>query len=122
MVESFNAETDAIEDVPAPTAQVNDAKEVKEAAGPVMAQPQKPSSAHGLIKARYILIGGGTAAYSAMRTIQEKEPGADILILTAENYIPYMRYSPYILLIINYSIIQIVLLFYLVTFSLTIFV
>lgn len=42
--------------------------------------------------ASYVLVGGGTASYAAMKAIQEKEKDADILIITNEDFAPYMRY------------------------------
>lgn len=44
-----------------------------------------------LIKAKYVLVGGGAASYSAMKTIQERDPNADILIVSNELFTPYMR-------------------------------
>jgi programmed cell death 8 (apoptosis-inducing factor) len=54
--------------------------------GPPLVDPES-----GLIKAHYVLVGGGTASYSAMKAIQERDPKADIWIITAESYVPYMR-------------------------------
>eukprot|EP00118_Oscarella_pearsei_P025843 m.308889 g.308889 ORF g.308889 m.308889 type:complete len:620 (+) comp44998_c0_seq1:54-1913(+) len=39
----------------------------------------------------YLLIGGGTASFTAMKVIQEKDPDAKILIVTEEDFVPYMR-------------------------------
>ncbi|KAI9143161.1 hypothetical protein BKA69DRAFT_1062585 [Paraphysoderma sedebokerense] len=62
-----------------------------------------PSSSHGhaanhtsAIKGKpdhfkYVLVGGGTATYSAVVGIKEVDPSAEILIITAENYVPYER-------------------------------
>lgn len=44
-----------------------------------------------LISTKYLLIGGGTASYAAMKAIQEREPSAGILLISEEDYIPYMR-------------------------------
>ena len=44
-----------------------------------------------LIKARYLLVGGGTASFSAMKTILEKDPSADIWIISDEECMcPYV--------------------------------
>ncbi|KAJ3360750.1 Apoptosis-inducing factor 1, mitochondrial [Allomyces javanicus] len=40
---------------------------------------------------QYVLIGGGTASYSAMLGIQEVDPTAEILIIAGERYAPYQR-------------------------------
>lgn len=40
---------------------------------------------------KYILIGSGTASYSAAKAILEREPGARILIIGEEKHLPYMR-------------------------------
>ncbi|XP_031621810.1 putative apoptosis-inducing factor 1, mitochondrial [Contarinia nasturtii] len=39
----------------------------------------------------YLIIGGGTASFSAFRAIQEKDPKAKILVLSKELDTPYMR-------------------------------
>ncbi|XP_032811475.2 apoptosis-inducing factor 1, mitochondrial isoform X4 [Petromyzon marinus] len=39
----------------------------------------------------YLLIGGGTAAFAAARAIHAKEPAAQVLIVTEELELPYMR-------------------------------
>lgn len=44
-----------------------------------------------ILKAKYVIVGGGSASYAAMKAIQDREPGADILILSAESQLPYMR-------------------------------
>lgn len=44
-----------------------------------------------LLKAKYVIIGAGTAAYAAMKAIQEREKDADILMISAEQQLPYMR-------------------------------
>ncbi len=38
-----------------------------------------------------MLIGGGTASYSAYKAIRKNDPEADILIVTEEAYAPYQR-------------------------------
>ncbi|XP_062513763.1 apoptosis-inducing factor 1, mitochondrial-like [Corticium candelabrum] len=40
---------------------------------------------------QYILIGGGTASYTTMKTIQEHDSTAKILIICEEEFAPYMR-------------------------------
>lgn len=40
---------------------------------------------------KYVLIGGGTAAFSAMQAIKLKDPSAEVLIIAEEPYTPYMR-------------------------------
>ncbi|KAI0219539.1 hypothetical protein L0F63_007471 [Massospora cicadina] len=40
---------------------------------------------------KYVLIGGGTAAFSAMQAIKLKDPNAEVLIISEEPYSPYMR-------------------------------
>jgi programmed cell death 8 (apoptosis-inducing factor) len=44
-----------------------------------------------LIRATYLLIGGGTASFAAMEEIRGLEPSADILIVSDEEYPPYLR-------------------------------
>ncbi|XP_074096045.1 apoptosis inducing factor [Cotesia typhae] len=39
----------------------------------------------------YLLIGGGTAAFSAFRSIKSKDPTAKVLIISEESDFPYMR-------------------------------
>ncbi|XP_011195258.2 putative apoptosis-inducing factor 1, mitochondrial isoform X1 [Zeugodacus cucurbitae] len=39
----------------------------------------------------YLLIGGGTAAFSAFRAIKSNDPRAKVLMITNENRKPYMR-------------------------------
>ncbi|XP_014204818.1 apoptosis-inducing factor 1, mitochondrial [Copidosoma floridanum] len=39
----------------------------------------------------YLLIGGGTAAFSAFRSIKSRDPKAKVLIVTNEGDLPYMR-------------------------------
>ncbi|KAI9189077.1 hypothetical protein H9P43_000505 [Blastocladiella emersonii ATCC 22665] len=60
-------------------------KEEEEAAEEEVPAPAAPTSF------KYVLIGGGTASYSAMLGIQEVEPNAEILIITGEGYAPYQR-------------------------------
>ncbi len=42
-------------------------------------------------KLPYVLIGGGTASFSAMQAILEREPNATILIISEEEHVPYER-------------------------------
>ncbi|KAJ1501614.1 Apoptosis-inducing factor 1, mitochondrial, partial [Coelomomyces lativittatus] len=39
----------------------------------------------------YVLIGGGTASFNAMRGIREFDPNAEILMITEEDFPPYER-------------------------------
>ncbi|XP_046431615.1 apoptosis-inducing factor 1, mitochondrial [Neodiprion fabricii] len=39
----------------------------------------------------YLLIGGGTAAFSAFRSIKSRDPTAKVLVVTEEGDLPYMR-------------------------------
>lgn len=39
----------------------------------------------------YLLIGGGTASFSAFRAIKSNDPKAKIMVITGETQIPYMR-------------------------------
>lgn len=39
----------------------------------------------------YLLIGGGTASFSAFRAIKSADPTAKVLVLSSEGYYPYMR-------------------------------
>ncbi|XP_076231623.1 apoptosis inducing factor isoform X2 [Calliopsis andreniformis] len=39
----------------------------------------------------YLLIGGGTAAFSAFRSIKSRDPKAKVLVITEESDFPYMR-------------------------------
>ncbi|XP_074650754.1 apoptosis-inducing factor 1, mitochondrial-like [Tubulanus polymorphus] len=41
--------------------------------------------------AQYLLIGGGTASFAAFRAIKGRDPKARVLVITNENYPPYMR-------------------------------
>ncbi|CAH0560097.1 unnamed protein product [Brassicogethes aeneus] len=42
-------------------------------------------------KVPYLLIGGGTASFSAFRAIKSSEPTAKVLVVSEEAYYPYMR-------------------------------
>lgn len=39
----------------------------------------------------YLLIGGGTAAFSAFRSIKSLDPTAQVLVVSSEDEFPYMR-------------------------------
>lgn len=39
----------------------------------------------------YLIVGGGTSAFSASRSIRSNDPKARVLIISAEEYFPYMR-------------------------------
>ncbi|XP_031836753.1 apoptosis inducing factor isoform X2 [Nomia melanderi] len=39
----------------------------------------------------YLLIGGGTAAFAAFRSIKSRDPKAKVLVITKESGLPYMR-------------------------------
>lgn len=39
----------------------------------------------------YLLIGGGTAAFAAFRAIKSNDPTAKVLVITNEEFYPYMR-------------------------------
>ena len=39
----------------------------------------------------YLLIGGGTASFSAAQAIRERDPAAKVLIVTDEQFTPYSR-------------------------------
>jgi programmed cell death 8 (apoptosis-inducing factor) len=45
----------------------------------------------GVPYVQYVLVGGGTAAYSALEAIREKEPNAQVLLITEEEFVPYQR-------------------------------
>ncbi|XP_067404587.1 apoptosis-inducing factor 1, mitochondrial isoform X2 [Emydura macquarii macquarii] len=49
------------------------------------ARPECPSHAH------FLLIGGGTAAFAAARSIRARDPGARVLIVSEDPDLPYMR-------------------------------
>ncbi|KAA0716670.1 Apoptosis-inducing factor 1, mitochondrial [Triplophysa tibetana] len=55
--------------------------------------PPKTTAAHSDVPehAPYLLIGGGTAAFAAARSIRACDPGARVLIVTEESDLPYMR-------------------------------
>ena len=39
----------------------------------------------------YLIIGGGTASFAAFRSIRANDPKAKVLVVTSEEYLPYMR-------------------------------
>ena len=39
----------------------------------------------------FLLIGGGTAAFAASRSIRARDPGARVLIVSEDPELPYMR-------------------------------
>jgi len=41
--------------------------------------------------AQYLIVGGGTTAMSAFKSIRANDPDARVLVVTEENYKPYMR-------------------------------
>jgi programmed cell death 8 (apoptosis-inducing factor) len=41
--------------------------------------------------AQYLIVGGGTAAMSAFKAIRAQDPTARVLVITEEQYKPYMR-------------------------------
>ncbi|CAF0858276.1 unnamed protein product [Brachionus calyciflorus] len=47
--------------------------------------PEVPSHA------QYLIVGGGTAAMAAFKAIRAKDPSARVLVVTEEEYKPYMR-------------------------------
>ncbi|MCJ8748907.1 hypothetical protein PDJAM_G00170000 [Pangasius djambal] len=60
---------------------------------PTAAAPVEPTPALPEVPAHtpYLLIGGGTAAFAAARSIRARDPGARVLIVTEEADLPYMR-------------------------------
>ncbi|KAK9875910.1 hypothetical protein WA026_009694 [Henosepilachna vigintioctopunctata] len=54
--------------------------------------PRNPASSDDIPKrVPYLLIGGGTASFSAFRAIKSSDPHAQVLMITDEPYLPYMR-------------------------------
>ncbi len=41
--------------------------------------------------AQYLIIGGGTTAMSAFKSIRAHDPTAKVLVISSEKYLPYMR-------------------------------
>lgn len=59
-------------------------------------QPPKPArpsfiQEDGSIRMTYVLVGGGTASYSAMKAILSRDKDAQILIISDEDATPYAR-------------------------------
>ncbi|XP_053976835.1 apoptosis-inducing factor 1, mitochondrial isoform X1 [Hylaeus volcanicus] len=53
---------------------------------------KSPSTSSSIPKdVPYLLIGGGTAAFSAFRSIKSRDPKAKVLVITEETDFPYMR-------------------------------
>jgi apoptosis-inducing factor 1 len=50
-----------------------------------------PKRIPGVPFVKYVLVGGGTAAYSALEAIREQEPDAQVLLISEEEYVPYQR-------------------------------
>lgn len=42
-------------------------------------------------KVKYVLVGGGTASFAAFRAIKSNDPKAQILVISEEDSLPYMR-------------------------------
>ncbi|KAL2913855.1 hypothetical protein HK105_206589 [Polyrhizophydium stewartii] len=55
------------------------------------ARAERPKPIKGVPFVPYVLIGGGTASYSAMEAIREAQPDAQILIISEEEFVPYQR-------------------------------
>ncbi|XP_008208975.1 apoptosis-inducing factor 1, mitochondrial isoform X2 [Nasonia vitripennis] len=53
--------------------------------------PNPPDSGSIPAEIPYLLIGGGTAAFSAFRAIKAGDPTAKVLVITNEGDLPYMR-------------------------------
>ncbi|KAI9203982.1 uncharacterized protein BJ171DRAFT_507245 [Polychytrium aggregatum] len=60
-------------------------------AAPVKKTDPVPRKQTAIPKVTYVLVGAGTASYSAIEAIREAEPNADILIIGDEDHVPYMR-------------------------------
>ncbi|XP_038218748.1 apoptosis-inducing factor 1, mitochondrial [Zerene cesonia] len=54
-------------------------------------QPYPASEADFPERVQYLLVGGGTASFAAMRAIRSARPDASVLIVSAERALPYMR-------------------------------
>ncbi|KAI8923629.1 hypothetical protein BC831DRAFT_403533 [Entophlyctis helioformis] len=55
------------------------------------ARADKPKAIRGVPFVQYVLVGGGTASYSAMEAIREAQPDAQVLIIAEEDFVPYQR-------------------------------
>ncbi|XP_038603948.1 apoptosis-inducing factor 1, mitochondrial [Tachyglossus aculeatus] len=62
-------------------------KRAAAAGGPGAAGPLPQAPTH----APFLLIGGGTAAFAAARSIRARDPGARVLIVSEDPDLPYMR-------------------------------
>eukprot|EP00040_Diaphanoeca_grandis_P039791 m.260170 g.260170 ORF g.260170 m.260170 type:complete len:638 (+) comp39337_c0_seq1:57-1970(+) len=62
---------------------------VKDIVDPPMEKIKKPKPS--TYKAKYVVIGTGTAAFFAHRGITESDPDAQILLIGEEDHLPYMR-------------------------------
>ncbi|KAL8616784.1 Apoptosis-inducing factor 1, mitochondrial [Nucella lapillus] len=56
-------------------------------------KPKKPKAPPAYVPSHvpYLLIGAGTASFGAFRSIRARDPTAQVLIVTEEDQIPYMR-------------------------------
>lgn len=45
----------------------------------------------GMPYVEYVIVGGGTASFSAMEAIKSAKPNANILIVSEQEYLPYER-------------------------------
>ncbi|XP_019865849.2 apoptosis-inducing factor 1, mitochondrial isoform X2 [Aethina tumida] len=72
---------------------IKPAEPKRETCKPVPKESSRKPASSALIpkKVPYLLIGGGTASFSAFRAIKSSEPTAKVLVVTEENYYPYMR-------------------------------
>ncbi|XP_074863904.1 apoptosis-inducing factor 1, mitochondrial isoform X2 [Carettochelys insculpta] len=59
-----------------------------EPGAPVTEQPARPDCPS---HAPFLLIGGGTAAFAAARSIRARDPRARVLIVSEDPHLPYMR-------------------------------
>ena len=58
---------------------------------PVAPPPPPPPPPPAPLDAPYVIVGGGTAAYFAMRGILARDKKAKVIIVTAEDELPYAR-------------------------------
>ncbi|XP_047183754.1 apoptosis-inducing factor 1, mitochondrial isoform X4 [Scophthalmus maximus] len=92
------AEAAAPEAPPSPVEPIPPAPDAEAAAPSETAEPPPAPSVDSTLAypkvpshAPYLLIGGGTASFAAARSIRARDPGAKVLIVTAEPDLPYMR-------------------------------
>jgi programmed cell death 8 (apoptosis-inducing factor) len=57
----------------------------------VSSDPRKEEEANGILRYKYLIVGGGTASYAAIKTIREADPDAEILVVTSDERPPYQR-------------------------------